>query len=192
MGVMKLERPLTSNQVDDLTDALVNVMKYSATEVLYPSLEGAKRDDGVIAEWLYPLYNASNDSSELSAILMYTQQETLFEEIGELMLGIALVEMKHYSKLSDLICQLGGKIDQRYNNGSVETGKTPREALETALMSEGKTIEAYEKFLEKIGDIKETKTIRITRQLISKIIADEEIHRSLLQDALSKFTIQEL
>ncbi len=33
---------------------------------------------------------------------MYIQQSTRFKEISELMLGIGLVEMRHFDKISDL------------------------------------------------------------------------------------------
>lgn len=186
-----LKMPASANRVDTLTDALVNVMKYSDSSVDYPNIDEAKPDDGVIAEWFYPIYNGANDFSELTAIHMYTSQEAEFDEIGELMLGIGLTEMKHYAKLADLIRQLGGKIDQRYDNSGVAIGETPREALSIAYNAEVKTIDFYQRLTEKIQKVKQTKTTVIALQLISKLIADEEFHQKLLKQAITEFSKKE-
>jgi rubrerythrin len=179
------------NHVEALTDALVNLMQYSDNEVGYPDVEQAQPDDGVIAEWFYPIYNGANDFSELSAILMYTSQETRFEEIGQLMLGIALTEMKHYAKIGDLIVALGGKLSQRYENASVSIGKSVREALTIAYDSEVKTINFYTELTKKIETIKSTKTTNIALQLIAKLVADEEVHKKLLEERLTEYSKRE-
>lgn len=182
----------SKNLVDDLTDALVNNMRYSDNGVEYPKIESVEPDDGVIAEWFYPIYNGTNDFSELTAILMYTSQETEFEEIGELMLGIGLTEMKHYAKLGELIKGLGGKIDGKFENSGVTIGSTPREALKIAYDAEITTVEFYERLISKIEKVKSTKTTVIAIQLISKIVADEKVHMALLKEALVKeFTKKE-
>lgn len=179
---------ITKNHLDDLVDTLVENLQYCDSEVEYPDIDKAQPDDGVIAEWFYPIYNGTNDFSELTAIHMYTSQETEFEEIGQLMLGIGLTEMKHFAKIGEMIKRLGGKIDQRYNNSGVAIGKTTREALEIAYNAEIKTIKFYESLSEKIEKVKSTKTTEIALQLISKLIADENIHKKLLEDTLSEFT----
>jgi rubrerythrin len=183
-----LIKPMTKNQVDNLVDALVENLKYCDSNIEYPDIDKAEPDNGVIAEWFYPIYNGTNDFSELTAIHMYTSQETEFEEIGQLMLGIGLTEMKHFAKIGEMIKRLGGKIDQRYNNSGVSIGKTTREALEIAYNAEIKTIKFYESLSEKIEKVKSTKTTEIALQLISKLIADENIHKKLLEDTLSEFT----
>lgn len=186
-----IKKPQGKNNVDDLTNALLSVMRYADNSVEYPEVENAEPDDGVIAEWFYPIYNGTNDFSELTAIVMYTRQETKFNEIGELALGIALVEMKHYAKLGDLIRALGGKITQRYTTEYVKTGSSPRKALEKAISSEIATIKFYTELRDKISQVKETKTTLIAQQLISKLIADEEVHKTLLSEALSEFSVEE-
>lgn len=183
-----LIKPMTKNHVDNLVDALVENLKYCDSNIEYPDIDKAEPDDGVIAEWFYLIYNGTNDFSELTAIHMYTSQETEFEEIGQLMLGIGLTEMKHFAKIGEMIKRLGGKIDQRYNNSGVAIGKTTREALEIAYNAEIKTIKFYESLSEKIEKVKSTKTTEIALQLISKLIADENIHKKLLEDTLSEFT----
>lgn len=184
----QLRKPLNQNIIDNLTDALVDVMRYSDPSVIYPDLDKAKPDDGVVAEWFYPIYNGSNDFSELTAILMYTGQETKFEEIGELMLGIGLTEMKHLAKIGDFIRVLGGNIEQRYTNTGVVLGNTIKEAINVAIEAEVKTIEFYNSLSVKIQRVKPTTTTEIALQLISKLKADEEVHKKLLEDALGKYS----
>lgn len=176
------------NQLDDLVNALVENLRYCDSEVQYPNIDEAKPDDGVVAEWFYPIYNGTNDFSELTAIHMYVAQETEFEEIGQLMLGIGMTEMKHYAKIGDLIKRLGGKIDQRYINSGVAIGKSIVEALNIAYDAEVKTISFYETLSDKIEKVKSTKTTEIALQLIAKLIADEKIHEKLLKETLTKFT----
>ena len=186
MKSFAFKKSLTANQVSDLTDALVNVMRYSDPNVEYPSFDKSKSDDGVIAEWFYPIFNGTNDFSELTAIHMYVTQEATFEEVGELLLGIALTEMKHYDKLADFIRKIGGKIDQRFNNSGVMVGKTSEEAIKIAIAAEEKTIDFYEKLQEKLIKLDETTTIRIAMQLIAKLLADEVVHLKLLKEQINE------
>lgn len=179
-----IKKSLKKNQLEDLTNGLVNAMRYSDPDVEYPSFDKIKNDDGVIAEWFYPIFNGSNDFSELTAIHLYVTQEATFEEVGELLLGIALTEMKHYDKLADFIRKIGGKIDQRYNNSGVTIGKSAKEAIEIAIGAEEKTIDFYEKLQKKLLSLNETETIIITLQLLSKLIADEVVHVKLLKEKL--------
>lgn len=173
------------NLVDDLIDAILNVMKYGDSTVEYPDLSNAKIDDGVIAEWFYPVMNGSNDFSELTAIHTYVLQESKFEEIGELMLGISMVEMKHYSKLCDFVKNIGGNIEQNYNTTGVVVGATKEEAIDIAITSEQKTIEYYEHLKQRLLQ-QDTKTVRIGVALINKLIADEKVHLDLLQQTKTK------
>lgn len=181
-----IKTPMSKNQLDALTDGLVNAMRYSNPDVEYPSYDKAKQDDGVMAEWLYPIFNGSNDFSELTAIHMYTTQEATFEDVATLLLGIGMTEMKHYDKLSDFIRKIGGKIDQRFNNSGVTVGKTPREAVEIAIGAEEKTIDFYETLQKKLLKLTETETIKIALQLLAKLLADEVVHLKLLQEQLKK------
>lgn len=182
---------ITKNHLDDLVDTLVENLQYCDSEVEYPDINKAQPDDGVIAEWFYPIYNGANDFSELTAIHMYVGQETEFEEIGKLMLGIGMTEMKHFAKIGDMIKRLGGKIDQKYNNSGVAIGKSIVEALNIAYDAEVKTISFYESLSEKIEKVKPTKTTEIALQLISKLIADENVHKILLKDTLLKFSTEQ-
>lgn len=186
---------VNTNALENLTDSLVQSLRFNDPTVDYPEVEKAKEDDGVIAEWFYPIYAESNEFSELSAIYMYTNQENQFEEIKELMLGIGMTEMKHYGKIGELIKALGGRVHQRYNSKNVTIGKTPREALQTAFNGEVKTIQFYDELKEKINDVKNssksTPTIEIALKLIEKLRADEVVHQQLLQEAMTKFPEEE-
>ena len=186
---------VNTNALENLTDSLVQSLRFNDPTVDYPEVEKAKEDDGVIAEWFYPIYAESNEFSELSAIYMYTNQENQFEEIKELMLGIGMTEMKHYGKIGEIIKALGGRVHQRYNSKNVTIGKTPREALQTAFNGEVKTIQFYDELKEKINDVKNssksTPTIEIALKLIEKLRADEVVHQQLLQEAMTKFPEEE-
>ena len=186
---------VNTNALENLTDSLVQSLRFNDPTVDYPEVEKAKEDDGVIAEWFYPIYAESNEFSELSAIYMYTNQEKQFEEIKEMMLGIGMTEMKHYGKIGELIKALGGRVHQRYNSKNVTIGKTPREALQTAFNGEVKTIQFYDELRDKINDVrnssKSTPTIEIALKLIEKLRADEVVHQQLLQEAMTKFPEEE-
>lgn len=176
------------NLVDDLASVMVESMRYCDSSVDYPDFKKVKLDDGVVAEWFYPIINGDNDFSELSAILMYTQQEAKFEDIGELVLGIALTEMKHYGKLNDFIKKLGGHIGKRYTSEHVQLGKTALEALRIAADGEQKTIDFYESILDKLRNTEAASTtMDITAQFMSKLIADEKVHLQLLNDKISEY-----
>lgn len=90
------------NRVEDAANAFIDVLKYSDQSVDYPDFKD-------IEPWPEDIVNMFKDAlkdkpfSEISAILMYTQQSSRFEPIAELMLGIGLVEMRHYDKLSDFL-----------------------------------------------------------------------------------------
>ena len=170
------------NMVDKMADALVEITRFADSTVRYPELDNVKQDNGVMPEWFYPIYNGVNGFSELDAIHLYTSQEQKFEPIGNLLLGIALVEMKHYGILGELIIKLGGRIEQRYNNSKVSLGETKEEALNNAINAENKTIEFYEGIIEKIKGVHETKTTIIVVQLVNKLIADERVHLKLLKE----------
>lgn len=170
------------NMVDKMADALVEITRFADSTVKYPELDNVKQDNGVMPEWFYPIYNGVNGFSELDAIHLYTSQEQKFEPIGNLLLGIALVEMKHYGILGELIIKLGGRIEQRYNNSKVSLGETKEEALNNAIDAENKTIEFYEGIIEKIKGVHETKTTIIVVQLVNKLIADERVHLKLLKE----------
>ncbi|MCC8197966.1 MAG: hypothetical protein LIP06_05160 [Tannerellaceae bacterium] len=175
-----------TNQLDDLTLGLVNAMKYSRSDILYPDFGDVKPGEGVEPEWFYEVYRGTNNFSELTAINQYISQEALFDDIGELMMGIALVEMKHMDKLGDFILSLRGQVTQEYDTRYVAYGKNAREAVQLGIESETSTIAEYNKLLKKVKELPVNKTTLTTFQLLSKLIADETHHISLFREWLNE------
>ncbi|MCP9610657.1 ferritin-like domain-containing protein [Coprobacter tertius] len=169
------------NYIDRMADSLVDVLKYSQTEVEWPEPADLKPNDGVKPEWFYPAIENA-EYSEISSILQYTQQEALFDEIGELMLGIALVEMKHFASVRDAIVALGGKLPQPFDNKNIKLGTNASEALILAAQAEIETIKFYKSI--KTYLIETTDSVNITRQLLTKLIADETLHLKMINDRL--------
>lgn len=173
------------NKIDLLADALVDVLRFSNSNLSWPELDDVKKDDGVLAEYLYPALETT-DFSELSAILQYTQQEAKFEDLGEIFLGIGLVEMKHFAGIRDAVLKLGGELNKPFANTKVHIGETPEEALQLGVIAEVKTIEFYRSVIDKIANAQSQGSVKIITDLLNKIISDEVLHLSILQTELIK------
>lgn len=174
------------NYSDRMADALVDVLRYSNADVEWPEPSDLKPNDGVSPEWFYPTIE-SELYSEISSILQYTQQAGLYDDtIGELTLGIALVEMKHYASVRDAIIALGGTLPQPYSNKNIILGNTPVEALALAAEGEIATIKFYKSIELKLSG--NTDSVNITRQLLNKLIADERLHLTLINQKLKSMT----
>lgn len=173
------------NRVEDAANAFIDVLKYSDQSVDYP-------DFNDIEPWPDDIVNMFKDAlkdkpfSEISAILMYTQQSSRFEPIAELMLGIGLVEMRHYDKLSDFL----QKADQYEENPvmdiypKVEVGFSPESALKIALDSEIETIGHYKKIMNNVALYNDRADYDDVMYLLNKLVADEEHHIKLLKEAM--------
>lgn len=173
------------NRVEDAANAFIDVLKYSNQLVDYPDFKD-------IEPWPEDIVNMFKDAlkdkpfSEISAILMYTQQSSRFEPIAELMLGIGLVEMRHYDKLSDFL----QKADP-YEQDSVmdiypkvEIGFSPESALKIAWNSEIETIGNYKKIMNSLALYSERADYEDVMYLLNKLIADEEHHIKLIKEAM--------
>ena len=171
------------NHIDKMADALVDVLKYSNADVEWVEPDDIQPNDGVEAEWFYPSVE-SPVYSEITAILQYTQQEALFDDISELMLGVALVEMKHYACVRDIIVRLGGTLPRPYTGQNIHLGDTPAEALEIAMKGEMATIDFYSSLGKKMTT--DTPSTRIVHEILRKLIADETLHLSLMQEEYLK------
>lgn len=173
------------NRVEDAANAFIDVLKYSDQSVDYP-------DFNDIEPWPDDIVNMFKDAlkdkpfSEISAILMYTQQSSRFEPIAELMLGIGLVEMRHYDKLSDFL----QKADPYEENPvmdiypNVEVGFSPESALKIALDSEIETIGHYKKIMNNVALYNDRADYDDVMYLLNKLVADEEHHIKLLKEAM--------
>lgn len=172
------------NRVEDAANAFIDVLKYSDQSVDYPDFKD-------IEPWPEDIVNMFKDAlkdkpfSEISAILMYTQQSSRFEPIAELMLGIGLVEMRHYDKLSDFL----QKADPYEENPvmdiypKVEVGFSPESALKIALDSEIETIGHYKKIMNNVALYNDRADYDDVMYLLNKLVADEEHHIKLLKEA---------
>lgn len=173
------------NRVEDAANAFIDVLKYSNQLVDYPDFKD-------IEPWPDDIVNMFKDAlkdkpfSEISAILMYTQQSSRFEPITELMLGIGLVEMRHYDKLSDFL----QKADPYEENlvmdiyPKVEVGFSPESALKIAWNSEVETIGNYKKIMNSLALYSERADYEDVMYLLNKLIADEEHHIKLIKEAM--------
>lgn len=173
------------NRVEDAANAFIDVLKYSDQSVDYP-------DFNDIEPWPDDIVNMFKDAlkdkpfSEISAILMYTQQSSRFEPIAELMLSIGLVEMRHYDKLSDFL----QKADPYEENSvmdiypKVEVGFSPESALKIALDSEIETIGHYKKIMNNVALYNDRADYDDVMYLLNKLVADEEHHIKLLKEAM--------
>lgn len=186
MKTILLHNPAKRDNVEAMADALVESMRYANSAVDYPDVSKAKPDDGVPAEWFYKAYVGTAPTSELTAILQYTQQRMIFDEIGETFLGIALTEMKHYDRLGDFINRIGGNVSRpAFSAAKVDiTTKSAAEAVQINIRAEQDTIAEYEKLIQRIQTNNPTPTVTsaLAIQLINKIVADEHVHVRLLAE----------
>lgn len=186
MKTILLHNPAKQDNVEAMADALVESMRYANSAVDYPDISKAKPDDGVPTEWFYKAYVGTASTSELTAILQYTQQRMLFDEIGETFLGIALTEMKHYDRLGDFINRIGGNVSRpAFSAAKVDiTTKSAAEAVQINIRAEQDTIAEYEKLIQRIQANNPTPTVTsaLAIQLINKIVADEHVHVRLLAE----------
>ena len=186
MKTILLHNPAKQDNVEAMADALVESMRYANSAVDYPDVSKAKPDDGVPAEWFYKAYVGTAPTSELTAILQYTQQRMIFDQIGETFLGIALTEMKHYDRLGDFINRIGGNVSRpAFSAAKVDiTTKSAAEAVQINIHAEQDTIAEYEKLIQRIQANNPTPTVTsaLAIQLINKIVADEHVHVFLLAE----------
>lgn len=184
--MFRLMKKRGTNQLDDLTMGLVNAMQYSDSDVEYPEFTDVKPGEGVEPEWFYDVYRGTNGFSELTAINQYVSQEAMFDDVGELMMGVALVEMKHMDKLGDFILKLKGNVTQEYDTKYVEYGTDAREAVELGIKSENATIAEYERLTARVRELPQNGTTKVTLQLLAKLIADEQHHRNMFRKWLAE------
>jgi rubrerythrin len=172
------------NYIDKMADALVDVLKYSDSSVEWPDAEHVAPDPNIKPEWFYPALQ-STDASEIFAILLYTQQTALYDdEIGDLVLGVGIVEMKHFANIRDTVVSLGGTIPQAFTDKKLDLGKDLGDALRIDVQGEYDTIQLYKSIKEKITS--QSETAKTLQQMLDKLIADETLHLKLFYAELKK------
>lgn len=183
------------NRLEEMAEATVNALDYSDSKVEYPDISRVQKWPKEIILPLYDLYKNTR-YSELASILMYTQHQARFGEIGELMLGIGLVEMVHYDKLGDFLLKASDVMDTDIPGNNqltvhpiIDLGTSAESALRLSLQSEKETLEEYQKVFDSLNKeeyIKRSDYILVSH-LIEKFIADEEYHITLLNKALKEY-----
>lgn len=175
------------NRVEDAANAFIDVLKYSDQSVEYPDFKDIEPWPDEIVNLFYVIWKNAT-FSELSAIIMYTQQSSQFDEISELMLGIGLVEMRHLDKISDFLQKADPYEDYSIMsiNPNIEIGSVWEEAIKIALNSEMETIAHYRKIQKAIQQYEDRKDYDDVNYFLEKLIADEEHHVKLLKEVSGK------
>lgn len=175
------------NRVEDAANAFIDVLKYSDQSVEYPDFKDIEPWPDEIINLFYVIWKNAT-FSELSAIIMYTQQSSQFDEISELMLGIGLVEMRHLDKISDFLQKADPYEDYSTMsiNPNIGIGSTWEEAMKIALSSEMETIAHYRKIQKAIQQYEDRKDYDDVNYFLEKLIADEEHHVKLLKEVSGK------
>lgn len=175
------------NRVEDAANAFIDVLKYSDQSVEYPDFKDIEPWPDEIINMFYVIWKNAT-FSELSAIIMYTQQSSRFDEISELMLGIGLVEMRHLDKISDFLQKADPYEDysKMSINPNIEIGSIWEEAIKIALNSEMETIAHYRKIQKAIQQYEDRKDYDDVNYFLEKLIADEEHHVKLLKEVSGK------
>lgn len=175
------------NRVEDAANAFIDVLKYSDQSVTYPDFKDIDPWPDEIINMFYVIWKNAT-FSELSAIIMYTQQSSRFDEISELMLGIGLVEMRHLDKISDFLQKADPYEDYSIMNinPNIGIGSTWEQAIKIALNSEMETIAHYRKIQKAIQQYEDRKDYDDVNYFLEKLIADEEHHVKLLKEVSGK------
>lgn len=176
------------NRVEDAAMSFINVLKYSDQSVDYPSFENLEVWPDEITD-MFKEAAKNNVYSELTAVLQYSQQAALFDEIAELMMGISLVEMQHSDKIRDFL-KKADPIQYEFieiKSLTIQLGSNPKEALKEALKSELLTIDKYMDILDVLNkDYYLCEDASIVEAFLEKLIADERHHVKLLREALGE------
>lgn len=126
--------------------------------------------------------------SEMTAIAQYINNENQLAAarcpMAKALLGMAIAEMMHLQKLSELIILLGGKVDYtaKFRNGDwkiwtpeyLHIPEQTRQMLQADLEAEQATMEQYQTHIEMIAD-------NYINDVLERIIKDEEYHVMMLQ-----------
>lgn len=137
--------------------------------------------------------NYAGDISEDSAIHLYTYQALILEkthpEIAKTLKHIAITEMKHLELLGKAIHLLGlppkyvsytsDNIKRYWTSSFVNYTTSLKNMLKQDIKSESMAIENYRKHRETINDT-------YIKQLLTRIIEDEQVHLSIFQRLLDQ------
>lgn len=129
--------------------------------------------------------------SELNTILQYVYHYLYFKRLGDnfsakTVLGIALCEMKHMEILGELLLKLGADPVFYYPTplfkdcpiSSVSFAMTKQKMVFDNVSIEMVEISCYKKILDCVSE-------QTTREVLKRIILDEELHVKILKDMLN-------
>lgn len=154
-------------------------LKLYASELPYPELTLDKNlGDSKI---LMPSY--AGTYSEMTAVMTYTYQHFVStDQIASLLEGISVVEMKHFELLGKAITRLGGYpvIGGRtyWSGQNVNYTLDPKRFLKQNIIAEETAILNYERAILNLSQDS-------LKQMLERIILDEEIHIKLFKDCLA-------
>lgn len=159
-------------------------------DLAYPSLDHLSPDP-VSARIIAPAY--AGQCSELSAICQYTYQHLRFahnemEEYALTLENIAITEMMHLELLGTMLINLG--VDpvltacppfkcNFFSTRDVSTATSPTKMIMDDIESETKAIAEYRTMLCKLRNER-------VAAVIQRIIMDEEVHLTALNDLLCR------
>ncbi len=154
-------------------------MKF-ASELIYPEVQKENRVPD--AKLLMPSY--AGMCSELSSIVTYSYQSfiSVDKELENILMGIAKVEMLHFSLLGRAIFALGGfpvAGARSYWNGNMANyAVNKRNFLIADIENEKVAVKNYERTILNVGS-------ESLKALLERIVLDEELHIEILSEYLA-------
>lgn len=162
-----------------------------AASAPYPSVEDIQPN-------IHDLHLILNDYagliSELSAVTQYVYhqlnaKEDGFYQLGQVLLSIAKVEMRHLDLLGSTLCKLGGSPQfiyrapegfQYWNAGMIDDLRSTKAMVQSDLLLERQTIAAYEHQSATVNQ-------SAVKAVLDRLILDEECHVTILKEQLQLF-----
>lgn len=133
--------------------------------------------------------------SELDAITQYIKHNVVskilsdeFPEISNDLLGIGMIEMKHFDELCNFFLNFDLNLMANSKNClEIKTSANVKENLEIALEGEFKTIEQYKNIQNMFDDSNYSiEFSNYFNDFLNKLIKDEETHVRILRKHISK------
>lgn len=172
------------------TDILQNDIRMSSdfsSKKKFPETKNINISDGFPVDILYSAFKSPPMYSELTAIIQYMDDESMFDDLSRLFTQIGIIEMFHYDKLSDIITQLGGSKNIYWDNSYIMTFTNRIDQLNSAIEGELATINNYQYIEELIlDDVNVSPTSSIILETIRVIKEDEYIHLNAFTNMLKK------
>ena len=169
--------------------------KTCASDIAYPALDGIGEDPAAL-KLISPAY--AGNEGELTAVLQYIYQHILFDHAGckdyaDILLKVAITEMKHLEILGSLILRLGAAPVYSYlppypinyySAHAVSYSKVPQKMILDDIEAEQCAIDTYTKMLCRL------KNERVAA-VIQRIRMDEEMHLATFKCILKEMTASE-